>query len=136
MDSPGQQTYGFIHAPQVDADKSGYRLKMVDQDSRFTYSPVIKIDRNRRCQGALEITSLYPAPFTDKIIVHYCTGDRANLDAILIDMSGRIVVQKNFLLPGGQGSFASDDLGRLSKGIYMLVVKDENGNRSVKKIIK
>jgi len=88
-----------------------YRLKIVDNNGSFTYSPVIKIDRRKNTAGIAVLTN----PVKDFIIIN--TNDRSlvNSTGSIINMQGAVV--KNFILKQGSQTV---DIKDLPAGVYYL----------------
>jgi len=88
-----------------------YRLKIVDKDGTFAFSPIIKIDRRKNTAGIAILTN----PVRDFIVIS--TSDRAlyNTQASIINTNGAVV--KNFAIK--QGSQTIEVKG-LPTGVYYL----------------
>lgn len=95
-----------------------YRLKIVDRDGSFTYSPVIKIDRRKNAPGFSLLSNLV----NDNLVIN--TTDRAlnNTQAAIINMQGAIV--KTFTVKTGSQTVY---IKELPAGIYYL--KTINGSK-------
>jgi Secretion system C-terminal sorting domain len=117
----GANTYSY-----TDADKmSGtvfYRLKMIDNDGRFTYSNIIKLSSFNP-----QHSTLYPNPIKNKATLEI--GDRKllNTQANIIDVNGRTI--KVFTI---KTNFEIVDMSDLPAGFYMLKM----ANGEIQKIIK
>ncbi len=94
-----------------------YRLKMVDNDGKFSYSPIIKIDRRKNAAGFSVLTN----PVKDILIIN--TTDRLlnNTSANIINTQGAVV--KSFNVKEGSQTINIRDL---PSGIYYL--RTFNGN--------
>ena len=91
-----------------------YRLKQVDFDGQFNYSPVVTA-----VAGKGKLKGIFPNPTTDKITL--VGNDLTNDDVITIfDLNGRNV--KSQKVSGSQ-----IDVSDLAKGFYILSVSDING---------
>ena len=96
-----------------------YRVKQIDNDSRYSYSSVIKLSNQ-----LLSILSIYPNPVKDLLCISDATvGNKV----VIMDISGKVLQQ----LPIVKTSF-NIDMSKYSRGIYLL--KTDNG--SILKIIK
>ncbi len=93
-----------------------YRLKMIDMDGRFTYSPVISLQFN----GSKATLSIVPNPVVNGVLLYTVTGLPADAKANIrvIDFNGRTVstgvvstLQNNRLY-----------VGNLPSGLYKLIV--------------
>jgi uncharacterized repeat protein (TIGR01451 family) len=88
-----------------------YRLKIVDNDGTFSYSPIIKIDRRKNTSGIAVLTN----PVKDFIIINTTDRSLNNTAAGIINMQGAVV--KNFIVKEGSQSI---DIKDLPAGIYYL----------------
>ena len=100
-----------------------YRLKPVDIDGRFTYSTIVMVNMK---VGAEVISSLYPNPGNGNVTLKLQGSVQGNVMVQVLDQQGREVATKQF---GVQhtGEFKTPlDLGRISKGNYILrIVVDD-----------
>jgi hypothetical protein len=116
----GNQTYRYTDA----APGSGifyYRIRQVDNDGRFEYSSVQKVNFN----NANAIT-LYPNPTMNLLQI---TGLQTNSEINLHDAGGRRVLQTRSGQP-----IVQLQVGHLPAGIYQLSITQSNGEHSFHKI--
>ena len=91
-----------------------YRLKQVDFDGQFNYSPVVTA-----VAGKGKLKGIFPNPTTDKVTL--VGNDLTNDDVVTIfDLNGRNV--KTQKVSGSQ-----IDVSDLAKGFYILSISDING---------
>jgi len=98
-----------------------YRLKMVDQDGTFAYSPVLSL--------SLSSTSLvraYPNPVIDELNLE--TGEAISR-LRLTDLAGRKLIDE-------ANPNQAINLGRYPAGIYLLNVETASGQSQVIKVLK
>lgn len=98
-----------------------YRLKMVDKDGHYSYSPVRKLNFD----AAEEDVRVYPNPLTGGKLNITSTVNCRRL--IVVDPAGRQI--SSVLL---QGRLNQADLSGLAKGLYLLKIVTDNGTRTVK----
>ena len=115
-------TYTFydVNATQ---EEELYRLKMVDLDGTFEYSP-IRLVRF----GSDQTMRIVPNPATDVLYLQY-GAEMAEGDLLveLYDWTGRIVLQKNMVVvPGSSGVLYLNDY-RLPAGVYRFKAGAANG---------
>jgi Secretion system C-terminal sorting domain len=97
-----------------------YRLKQVDFDGQFNYSPVVTA-----VAGKGKLKGIFPNPTADKVTL--IGNDLTNDDVVTIfDLNGRSV--KTQKVSGSQ-----IDVSDLSKGFYILSISDING-QSVERV--
>lgn len=88
-----------------------YRLKMVDNDGSFTYSPIIKIDRRKNAAGIAVLTN----PVKDLLVINTTDRSLNNTQASIINMQGVLV--KSFTIKQGSQTIEVKDL---PTGVYYL----------------
>lgn len=92
-----------------------YRLKMVDADGNYTYSPVQKL--SLPCN--LNTIQVYPNPAKDRTLI---TGLKAGMQVQLVNAQGQ-----KLLLQKAGNSAMQVPLSTFTSGLYMIQVIDENG---------
>jgi hypothetical protein len=117
----GNGSYSYDDNAQL-SGKVFYRLKMIDNDGRFTYSNIIVLSNQ-----STTTVSVYPNPVANKATLQFSDNKLLNTTAKLTDMNGRqvstIAIKNNFEII---------DMGKLPAGIYMLQLADG----MVQKIVK
>lgn len=111
--------------PKFEAGKNYYRLKMIDLDGTFRYSRIVLIDNS----AANLTTALWPNPARpDSESLLKLNGlPVGKISISLIGASGSAL--KNFNLKSDDGNLQVRLAAQsLSSGVYLLVIKDENGN--------
>jgi Secretion system C-terminal sorting domain len=102
-----------------------YRLKMLDKDGAFHYSPVRKINFN----NSGDDVTVYPNPVFDAKVIIASSGNASS--AVIFDAAGRTI--KSFILKGRSNSL---DVSGISKGTYQLKIFTENSIHTEKIIIQ
>ena len=105
-----------------------YRLKSVDKDGNFKYSPVLKIS----IQPNGSFVNANPNPFKQKLVVTIksLTKDKATI--IMRDVSGRQLLKENKTVSTGTNVIEINDVGKLSKGTYLLTIIESQQMQSIK----
>jgi trimeric autotransporter adhesin len=120
--------YNFVDANPVQG-KQYYRLQMVDNGGRITYSPIVTV---RRGAGKLEIVDVRPNPTTGTVYFNVL-GTSNNINVAVRDLSGKEVIRKGLV----QSNNFSLDLSKLATGMYILEAIDVKSNeKAVFKIVK
>jgi len=88
-----------------------YRLKIVDNNGSFVYSPVVKIDRRKNTAGF----SLLSNPVKDFIIINTIDRSLHNTLASIINMQGAVV--KTFIV---KEESQVVDINNLPNGVYLM----------------
>ncbi len=110
------QSYTFTDRNSFNAEKVYYRLKQVDFDGQFEYSPIIEVNVSLPTKFAL--MQNYPNPFNPTTTIAYELPTRAKVLLKVYDMLGREVAT---LVNGEQtaGRYAQPfNASGLSSGVY------------------
>ena len=103
-----------------------YRLKMIDKDSKFTYSAI----RNVNNTGSLDV-SIYPNPVNDVLSLNFNTEKVADVQIDITDINGKKLQTKKVQLPYG-ASIQTLNVAALSKGTYFVQCTTKDGNIGIK----
>ena len=113
---------------------SYYRLKQVDFDERFEYSPVqsVNVEHSRR---PMQVT-VYPNPTSEENInIRLTTTNKRNkVKLLLMDLSGKVFLNKLVDVKEFAKDYKVIPYEKMHKGIYLLKV-DQNNVVSKHKII-
>lgn len=88
-----------------------YRLKIIDNDGSFSYSPIIKIEKRKNVAGLSVLTN----PVKDFIIINTTDRSLNNTQCNIINTQG--VVVKSFIIINGSQTV---EIKTLPRGIYYL----------------
>ena len=133
--SGGWTTLGFVngagnsnstlHYSYLDENLSArryyYRLKQIDIDKRFEYSPIVSavIDGN----NDFVLDQNYPNPFRNETVIKFTLPQRAKVNLSLFDMNGRLVrVLLNESKDSGTHAVTFHS-GSLTSGLYYYTLK-------------
>jgi uncharacterized repeat protein (TIGR01451 family) len=105
----GNGNYRYLKSLQQDL--TYFRLKMVDIDGAFTYSPVVKV----KASAATKPISILNNPVTDILQVNIADVSLSGTMAFVIDSKGAVV--KQFILQSGIQQLS---VKNLSSGLYYL----------------
>jgi hypothetical protein len=108
-----------------------YRLRIVDNDGKVTYSKTIPVKLD---QPETNI-SVYPNPVDSYTILNLYADKSGTATLRLIDNSGRQILTRTFTVSNGNNSELVDQLGNLPRGIYVIQVMFDNSLYN-QKIIK
>ncbi len=133
----GFETVAFINGvtdqtvdPNTYAQYTYYRLKRVDLNDAYSYSPTVAV------KGELPALSLkaYPNPAQQKNLMFRVGGLAAasSLSVALYDVQGRILYQQEQAVPDGDGRFTLPGLSSLQPGNYYIriITKDRHASTS------
>jgi hypothetical protein len=107
-----------------------YRLKQVDKDGAYHYSSIVQV--NIPVSNALWL--VYPNPAVSKTSVAVKT-DLNNVELVLTNANGQTVY--SLKLPKVNAGQSIDiPLSNLAKGVYLLKVQSDKGNRTDKIVVE
>ncbi len=109
-----------------------YRLKITYLNGNIFYSNIVKLSSNNKLKF---VQNVLPNPFTNTIQFNVYNEVAKKLNVQIYDNTGRKVHEENTNVNAGIQLFEINNLEKLSKGMYMLVI--QNGNESyTEKLIK
>jgi hypothetical protein len=110
--------YSFLDysVSELGVSKIYYRLKMVDADLSFDYSPVRWIN----ITGEETELSVFPNPFTDQLSVQWFANDDGQAVIRLTDVSGKLLHEQSVSFSKGSNFFFVDNMKPLAAGMYLL----------------
>ena len=111
----GKMEYRFVDNSPFKAINY-YRLKIVDKDGKFEYSPVRKVNNT-----IIILLSVYPNPTQDKLRIQMESQQQVEGQLKIVDMLGKLVMTRRITLQEGT-SFSTIDIGTIPKGKYFLKV--------------
>jgi hypothetical protein len=126
-------SYTFIDNNPAGA-KYYYRLRQVDLDNHSKFSNVIVIKGEKPVTMTIE--GLYPNPANTKVNVLIGTPVRDRVSLMIVDMSGKAVLQQVFNVEAGSNTIPVD-ISRLSNGNFLVKLICSNGCEfTVSKFVK
>ena len=127
---PGNHTYYFTDINPVNGTNL-YRLKMVDKDGRFSYSPVLIIKLNPTAVN----WKVYPNPVKAVGTVSFTTTTAAKYSLQVINANGTVVKTINGIAAVGTNT-VKVDLHPFAKGNYLIQVTGISDTPYVLKVVK
>lgn len=109
-----RNTYHFEDANPFSGNNY-YRLRMIDKDGQFSYSPIIMINFG---EFSSQLT-IYPNPAKANLNLKFNLDKRETINLQITDASGRIVEKRTVSANNGITT-TSINIEKLSKGIYFL----------------
>jgi Secretion system C-terminal sorting domain len=97
-----------------------YRLKMIDNDGKFSYSNVIVFMGNQ--SGGVIVSNVKPNPFTETINVNIVLQKQQPVTIQLVDIAGRVVLTSDVQGKEGTNDIRFKGLSKLSEGIYFIKI--------------
>lgn len=100
-----------------------YRLRMTDADQHAKYSSVVRISSGNKSGGI----AVYPNPVRDQAAVSMYSSTQQELSISLTDQSGGILLTQSRKVFTGNNTISLNFPVTLPKGVYHLIVREENG---------
>jgi len=107
-----------------------YRLKMVDQDDSYEYSPVavVKVELSTSIM-------LYPNPVKEMLFIQDTEGVEDEVSVEIFDRNSNKLFEKVIQLNNGPVQLAIDDIDTLPNGYYIVKVTGKSGCKFLNFII-
>lgn len=126
----GEGDYSFIDDAPL-ATQNFYRVKIVDENRRVTYTKTIRMVSGR---PDFELVKLFPSPVEDMLNLVVDCPAPSKLQVDITSLAGVVLLKKNFSATGGSNRLALH-LSALKPGYYFLNIR--NGRTVVsERIIK
>lgn len=111
--------YDFTDANLPLARTVFYRLKLIDQDSKFNYSKIVSVTLHNRLFNAL----VYPNPVHGNLTIRMQQPLSATSQLTITDIAGRKVKES---MIGASGNTINLDVESLPSGKYFIRIQNEN----------
>jgi hypothetical protein len=113
-----------------------YRLRIIDFDGSFEYSPIIAIEVSGN-EVRTTIVGLFPNPTLDIINIHLQSAKRTTFDMLVLDITGRVVFTGEVEANAGLNAPFILDVNDYTSGVYIINLTDVNtGEKLEAKFIK
>lgn len=103
-----------------------YRLKSVDLDGKYVFSPIIKVNMSDRSNGLITIA---PNPTHGDIHVNFNGLENGRYSLILINEVGQIQLSDHVIISQNAEQRIINAPSQLAKGVYMLHIYKDGGKR-------
>jgi hypothetical protein len=108
-----------------------YRLRIVDNDGKYTYSQVVQVNLAQ----PQNTFSIYPNPVDNYAVMNVYAEKPGTGMMRIIDNAGKPLSAKSFTVTNGNNNIVIDQIGFLPRGIYIIQVM-VNDNMYSQKILK
>ncbi|MBK7885702.1 MAG: T9SS type A sorting domain-containing protein [Chitinophagaceae bacterium] len=110
-----------------------YRLKQIDLDEKFAYSPIKSVT----ITAEKILVNIGPNPFIDQIKINVNANKAGKMVIRLLNNNGQAVITSKYATKQGVNELKLNSLSNLPKGLYTLELTDVEGNNSkIYKLIK
>jgi hypothetical protein len=110
-----------------------YRLKQIDRDGNSSFSKTLSVQLNAKAGMLLQVS---PNPFIYKIDVRFEAKESGNSEIRVTNLAGQTVISQPAIISKGYNNLSLNDLGGLSKGMYIVQVMVNGVVNDSQKIIK
>jgi hypothetical protein len=124
-------SYNFDDINIDDLKPYYYRLKLVNNDGKFTYSDVILIKAGEHTKDIL----LYPNPVQDILKFQLVLDKKARFDVWVTDITGKAILKMPPPLFEAGNNYFTINTSNLPKGTYTLIVRSDE-IKYVRKFVK
>ena len=115
-----QQKYTFLHENAA-LGIHYYRLKQVDFDGKFTFSPIISVNFNKNNKT---ISPIYPNPSPSGwVFIDYTTDHKGTLQIATYDVVGRLMSSETLLINEGENKLQWH-INATDKGVFFVKIYD------------
>ena len=119
--------YSYIDQSPLEGNNF-YRLQMVDLDDKYKYSQIVEV--NSSASGKqLEV---FNNPFHDQISLRVNENASDQLMLTLTDLQGRTVLRQAYGTQAGNNFINLYPSGTMTSGIYLLTIRGNSVNQTVK----
>jgi ELWxxDGT repeat protein len=131
--SIGLHSYSFTDPNIVSLETAVayYRLKQVDTDGNYTYSEIVALAMDKK-KGSI---NLFPNPIISEMNLRIYTPRNEKLQWQLVDNNGRLIRYGQYEIVAGVTNL-SEDIGRLSAGVYFMKISGQTLQKVIKVIKK
>ncbi|MES2890404.1 MAG: T9SS type A sorting domain-containing protein [Bacteroidota bacterium] len=100
-----------------------YRIKQVDIDGQYKYSVTVNVKLTVDRSSAFVLSN----PFAADIPVELLSTKNQSVSLALYDLAGKSVASDRWSIAKGSSRKSMENVGNLQRGMYILVIKDQNG---------
>jgi hypothetical protein len=128
--------YRFTDGSPLQFNKAiQYRLKMVDKDGRFEYSPIktVLMDGNQ-----VVLKNIAPNPATEgrPLWIEMAAPKKETLALQIVAANGTVAAQQTLTLQTGNNRIAIDAAARLQPGVYTVIITGSNISEKTRLVIQ
>jgi hypothetical protein len=126
--------YAFVHKQaSIWSNQSPsiyYQLVSVDRDGHSMKSAIVTVSFTN--QGNFSQTSVYPNPFNTEVTLSVPTSIDGIVDVTVTDITGKVMVTKQYIVTKGTNMLTLDGLQTLAKGLYTLSLTNATETTTLK----
>ncbi len=132
-DLPNENLYSFTDVNSKNGETFFYRLKMVNNDEKYRYSGIIKIEgRNNKSNFNFHVL---PNTVKDEINLQIASDKKRVVTMQVFQNNGQLVLRKIITVEAGTNTYTFQDNAVIRPGIYAIEINDAE-NKKVARFIK
>ena len=112
--------YDFTDALNNNATIVYYRLRIIDNDGKYTFSKIVALKVNGSI--SVEKFNVFPNPFITDIKIALTSADETNAGFRILSFDGKELLHRSITVQKGDNIVVLKDFGTLPKGNYILEV--------------
>jgi hypothetical protein len=110
-----------------------YKLKMIDNDGKYTWSSVTKLSRINKVESNV-VGSVYPNPTKGELNLNVANAD-SEFSIEVVDIFGKVILAYNQADLNSNASMTLD-VAEFNNGVYFIRVTGAEGNVSLTRFVK
>ncbi len=116
---------------QVRNDVIYYRVKLVDEDGKISYSNIVAVRISKK-PGV----TVWPNPFQSYVTISISTEKETTVDVNMIDVNGKTLKTMSQKVSRGISQISIRDLDQLPAGVYLVEIVDKKAGTTYQKLLK
>lgn len=120
--SVAETNYYSFTDPLIISDSKWYRIHLISATGKEKYSRIIQLSKKTI---DLELTNVIN-PFSDQVIFDITSSHNTQVFVDLVDMQGRVIRTKTYLLYPGVNNLSINNTQALPVGIYSMIIRDND----------
>jgi hypothetical protein len=133
MTNDGIDQNSFHYSDNMTSEQAYYRLKMVAPNGVISYSNILVFRSN---DATAQPFKVYPSVIQSSATVNVKAGKSGPAVFQLVDYSGRVVMQQPIAMQEGDNNIVVNNLGNITTGNYVALVKTGDNKTYNQKIYK
>ncbi|MBC7828295.1 MAG: T9SS type A sorting domain-containing protein [Chitinophagaceae bacterium] len=114
VNSQSINSYSFTDAQPL-TGANYYRLRMIDNDGKFTYSKVLLIRGDEQTKQSIGI---YPNPAVSQATLYFKSEKSGSATIHILSMKGALIAKQNIQVVNGENALALSGISNLPAGVY------------------
>jgi len=121
-----------IGAKEMNKEVLYYRTKQIDKNGEYSYSNVQILNTQHKNNNAEINVSVYPNPVVESAVIKITSNSNSKVSYTISDIDGKLIRTESMITSVGNETIKIVDMTNLAKGIYLLNVKGNNFNQTIR----